>query len=211
MNRKREPRPSPRRRARRIAITGGIGCGKTEAAAALRELGVPVLEADEIAREVLAGSNPVSRRVARAFGPGVLSPDGMLDRKALADRVFRDPDARERLNRLTHPEILRRCRRWMAGQRGPVLAVVIPLLHELGLEKEWDEVWCVAARRRTALHRMGTRGWSRAEAVRRMRAQWPLRIKAARSTRVIRNDGTIRELKRRVKAALGPNPGRTTT
>jgi dephospho-CoA kinase len=189
---------------RRVAITGGVGCGKSAVAENLRSAGVPVLDADDVARELLSSGHPVARRVLRAFGSVIRTTEGDVNRAALAGLVFRNPAALNQLNRLMHPTILRRCRGWMAEQPGPVAAVVVPLLHELGLDREWPEVWCVVARRDHVMKRLALRGWSRAEALRRIRSQLPVRVKAARSTRVIENNGTKRDLTRAVREALGP-------
>lgn len=193
---------------RRWAVTGGVGCGKSTVAGLLRDWGIPTLDADDVARSLLDGKHPVARRVLKEFGEEIRNPDGCVNRTRLAERVFRDPKEREKLNRLMHPAILRECRAWIARRQEPVAVVVIPLLHELNLEKEWDEVLCVTSRRDTALNRLRGRGWTRAEALRRMRAQLPLRIKARRSTRVIENNGSLEELKRSVQAAFGLNRGR---
>ncbi len=199
----------PRRPVRFIAVSGGVGCGKSEVLRRLAKHGIPVFDADDAARDLLRLSHPVGRRVVRAFGREMLNEQGEIDRVRLAHLVFRDPAARRRLEHLMHPAILRACRRWKAAQSGPVAAAGLPLLHELGLEREWTETWCVVASRETALRRLRKRGWSRAESLRRMRAQWPVRAKAARSTLVIRNDGSLRNLERTIQTALGLNRGRT--
>ena len=89
----------------RIGLTGGIASGKSLVAGILRDLGAAVVDADQIARDVLAPGGPAYAGVVGAFGPRIVRPDGTVDRKALAARIFADPAARERLNALTHPYI----------------------------------------------------------------------------------------------------------
>lgn len=190
-------------RNRRIAVTGGIGCGKTAVASILIKNHIPTLDADDVARDVLIPSHPTGCRVLRAFGPEILKTDGTFDRARLAHLVFRSDANLKKLNQIMHPTILQICRKWMTTHRDRRSAVVLPLLHELGLEGQWDTVLCVIASRDLVIKRLRDRGWTRAEALRRMRSQLSLREKAARSTHVIRNNGTLRELERSVQIALG--------
>lgn len=209
MNRTLPIRRNPPRRPRRIAVTGGIGCGKSAVAEILRRHRIATLDTDDVARALLTPAHPAGRRVLRAFGPGIANPDGTVNRAALANRVFRAQDELKRLNGILHPEILRVSRAWLRAQAGRRCAVVLPLLHELGLTRGWgwDAILCVTASRETALRRLRARGWTRAESIRRMRAQLPLRDKAARSTHRIPNNGTLRQLEATVQAALGPSQG----
>lgn len=175
----------------------------------LRRHRIATLDTDDVARALLTPDHPVGRRVIRAFGPRIVNPDGTVNRTALADRVFQEQADRARLNRILHPEILRASRAWLRKQGTRRCAVIIPLLHELGLDRGWgwDAIFCVTASREVALQRLRDRGWTRAESIRRMRAQLPLNDKAARSTHRIPNNGTLRELEMTVQAALGLSQG----
>lgn len=201
--------PTSPLRPRQIAVTGGVGCGKSAVARILRQRRIPTLDTDDVARSLLTPDHPVGRRVLREFGPRILCPDGTVDRAALAALVFRDTSDRKRLESILHPEILRVSRAWIRKQKGRRCAVVIPLLHELGLDRGWgwDAIFCVTTRREIALRRLRDRGWSRAESIRRMRVQLPLRVKAARSSHRIPNDGTWKQLETRVQRALGSSQG----
>jgi dephospho-CoA kinase len=183
-----------------IAITGGIACGKSLAGRYLREMGVPVCEADDLARAVLAKGEPVHDRVAEAFGPEVMMPDGEIDRVALAALVFGDSVKRERLNALTHPEIIKRLREWVAGQsaKAPYVAAVIPLLHEIKDEDQWGVVVCVAAPEAEQRRRLVMRGLTAKEAEARMRSQLRLSEKMERSDYVIFNGGSEKLLEEQV-------------
>jgi dephospho-CoA kinase len=173
----------------RIAITGGIACGKSLLAACLAERGVQVCEADELAHAVLARGQPVHAAVVAEFGGGILERSGEIDRQALGREVFDDERKRARLNALTHPEIMRRLNAWLArmAREGSGVAAVIPLLYEIGGEGRWGRVVCVAAPERLQIERLAARGLSPVEARRRIAAQLPLVEKMARADHVIFN------------------------
>src|SRR5271157_4619779 len=123
-------------------LTGGVGMGKSAAAELLRARGVPVVDTDELARQVVEGGQPALAEVSRVFGPEVLGPEGRLRRNELAERVFADPVARKRLEAILHPRIRALWRAQVAAWRKespPCAAVVIPLLFETGAEAELDE------------------------------------------------------------------------
>ena len=185
---------------RAIAITGGIACGKTLAGKYVAEMGVPVCEADDLSRAVLAKGEPVRDRVVEAFGPGVVMPDGEIDRAALAALVFGNSGKREQLNALTHPEIMRRLRAWVAGQssKAPYVAAVMPLLYEIKDEAHWDVVVCVAAPEAEQRRRLVLRGMTDDEAEARMRSQLRLAEKMERSDYVIFNGGSEKLLEEQV-------------
>ncbi len=160
-----------------IGLTGGIASGKSTVARWLAEAGASVVDADRVAREVTRRGRPAWREVLTAFGPRITRPDGSLDRAALASLVFSDPEALARLNRATHPHILRAIRRRLAllRRRGVRVAVVeVPLLFEAGWEDLVDEVWVVAVREEVQRERLAGRGFSPAEAAGRLAAQLPL-------------------------------------
>lgn len=157
----------------RIGLTGGAGAGKSTVARELARLGAVVIDADEIAREVVAPGTPALRQVIDTFGDQLLRPDGELDRSALADIVFTDPDARRRLNAIVHPlvrqETAARLRR--LGQDAIVVHDV-PLIVENDLADEYDLVVVVGAGEETRIERLvSDRGMSAAEARSLLNAQ----------------------------------------
>jgi dephospho-CoA kinase len=175
----------------KIAVTGGIACGKSLVGAVLAEEGVAVLDADEIARELMQPGSRVFERVVRAFGGGILDGGGRIDRGRLAGRVFSDREALAALNAIVHPEARRRWQRRLSALRGTAAAaVLVPLLYEAGMAGGWDAVVCVAASERTQIRRLAARGLSEQEARRRIGAQMPVAAKMERADFVVMNDGT---------------------
>jgi dephospho-CoA kinase len=184
-----------------IALTGGIGCGKTEAARMLQALGAAVWDADEAVHRLLRRGTDAYRRIIRAFGLGVVRAGGGLCRVALARAVFADAHQRKKLERILHPAVIREMRVWLAEQRRDkrTAVAVVPLLFEVDLQCGWDAVVCVAADEAVALRRLRRRGVAVDEARRRMAAQWPLARKVRQSDVVIWNNGTRRQLAAQVK------------
>ena len=183
-------------------MTGGIACGKSTVADFWRQWGAEVLDADHVAHALIAPGGECAEAVAREFGARVRAATGGIDRTALGAVVFADPAARERLNRLLHPAVIRRMRAWADGIRreGRIGVAVVPLLFEAGMEKEWDAVVCVAADEKTMLERLAARGLSPAEAKARIASQWPVREKRTRADRVIENNGSLAELENACRA-----------
>jgi dephospho-CoA kinase len=176
---------------RLVGLTGGIATGKSTFAAALRALGVPVLDADQLARQVVAPGTPALAEIARAFGPGVLGPDGALDRQALGAVVFADPAARRRLEAITHPAIraamVAETQR-LAGAGHDLAFYDTPLLYEVGLDQAMALTVVVFAPPEVQVARLMARdGHGRAEAEARLAAQLPVAEKAARADVVIDN------------------------
>jgi dephospho-CoA kinase len=172
----------------RIAITGGIATGKSYVASRLRAAGVPVVDADVLAREVIAPGSRGLQAVLARFGQGVLTPDGSLDRKRLADIVFADEDARRDLERIVHPAVRAAIDAFFAAlPPGTPFAVAdIPLLFETGREGDFDTVVVAACPRELQIERVMRRDQaSREEAERRLAAQWPIGDKVARADHVI--------------------------
>jgi len=177
-----------------LGITGGIGMGKSTTGALLEKRGLAVADTDLIARQLVGPARPALAEIAAAFGPAVVQPDGLLDRKALASRVFADPAEREKLEAILHPKIRRawaaEVEEWRAAgfEFG---AVIIPLLFETRAEPLFDAVICVACGAASQLERLDQRGWSRAEIKQRKEAQWPVEEKIARADFVIWTDTTL--------------------
>ena len=199
-SRKQDAKRGPRA-SLQIALTGGIGCGKTEVARLLQKLGAAVWDADEAVHRLLRRGTLVYRRIMQVFGPAVVRSGGGLCRVALARLVFADPVQRRTLEKILHPAAIREMRAWLAGQRRKkMMAVaVVPLLFEAGLERRWDVIICVAADEAVALRRLRRRGVAANDAYRRMRAQWPLTRKMQRSDQVLWNNGTRHALAVQVK------------
>jgi dephospho-CoA kinase len=174
-----------------VGLTGGISTGKSTFAAALRARGVPVVDADALARAVVAPGAPALAEIVRVFGGGVLDAGGALDRKKLGAIVFGDPDARRRLEAITHPairaEMLAETAR-LAAAGHDLVFYDAPLLFEVGLDAVLDSVVVVWAPRDVQRARMVRRdGVAPAEADARLAAQLPIDEKAARADFVVDN------------------------
>lgn len=186
-----------------IALTGNIASGKSEVARIFSDLGATVIDADELARDVVEPGTPALSAVAARWGDRVLSRDGTLNRAALRAIVFADAAEREALNAIIHPEIKRRRDRLVAEARARgdrVVVSAIPLLYETGLEGDYDLVILVDAPDDLRLGRlMQRRGLSAAEAGRMMAAQMPASVKRAKADIVIDNDGDLKVLRRTVE------------
>lgn len=186
----------------RVALTGGIATGKSYCLAQFASLGVAVIDADRLARDVVSpGSRALDAIVAR-FGPSMLRPDGTLDRSSLARVVFSDRAARADLEAVVHPEVYRRIGEWLAGlPPGTRIAMAdIPLLFETGHTHDFDRVVVVACDPREQLRRLMSRdGLSEQEARARLDAQWPIAEKEARADYVISTDGTAADTDAQVR------------
>ena len=185
----------------RIGLTGGIGSGKSTAAARFAELGAVVIDADQIAREVVEPGTPGLAQVVERFGAGVLRPDGSLDRPALAKLVFDDPAALAALNAIVHPLVAARSASRMADA-GPdaVLVYDVPLLAENDLAANFDAVVVVEAPLAQRLDRLAARGLARDEAQARIARQATDEQRRAVATVLLDNSGSRDELARQVDA-----------
>ncbi len=191
------------RNPRRIAVTGGIGCGKSATGAALRALGVPVLDTDEVAHALLANDPDAKSAIRERFGAGVFTGDA-VDRKALGQLVFGEPGARKDLEAILHPRIQAQTDAWLASQpEGQPSAVLIPLLYEVGREKAFDLCVCVACSPSTQRARLRERGWSDAEIDRRNAAQLSVEEKIKRAAVVIWTDGAMENHEAQWRRVLG--------
>ncbi|MCL5098180.1 MAG: dephospho-CoA kinase [Candidatus Omnitrophica bacterium] len=179
---------------RLIGLTGGIGMGKSAAVELLRQRGVPVVDTDIIARQVVEPGQPALAEIKAAFGLNVFAEDGRLRRDVLAERVFANPADRRRLESILHPRIRAvwqaEAEAWRAAGR-ELGVVVIPLLFETGAEKHFHATVCLACSPATQRRRLRERGWTDAEIDRRIRAQWPLETKIARADFVIWTEGSL--------------------
>jgi dephospho-CoA kinase len=179
----------------RIGLTGGIGSGKSTVARLLAERGAAVIDADVLAREVVAPGTPGLAAVVEAFGAGVLTPDGALDRPALAAVVFGDSDARARLDGIVHPLGRARAAESMAAlPQDAVVVQDIPLLVETGQAGSFDLVLVVEADREVRVARLVARGLAEADARARIAAQATDEQRRAVADVVLANSGAPEEL-----------------
>jgi dephospho-CoA kinase len=187
----------------RVGLTGNIAAGKSSVAAVWRELGATIVDADQLAREAVEPGTPALARIAEAWGTWVLTDAGELDRGALRQIVFADPDARERLEAIVHPAVgaLRDAAYREAEARGDALVVAdVPLFFEVGLVDEVDLVVLVDAPEEVRLMRLvGDRELAPDEAHRMIAAQMPAQLKRARADVVIENTGSLAELEQRAR------------
>jgi dephospho-CoA kinase len=183
----------------RVGLTGGIASGKSTVADMFAALGVPVIDTDVIARDVVAPGTPGLRAVVAAFGPEVLLPDGGLDRRRLRSLVFADPGRRQALESMLHPRILERMEELCAASGGPYQLLVIPLLLESGLENRVDRVLVVDCSESVQRERLMVRdGESAAAAGGILAAQLDRQARLAGADDVVTNTGTRDDLRRRV-------------
>jgi dephospho-CoA kinase len=187
-----------------VGLTGNIGSGKSTVARLLVERGVPVIDADVLAREAVAAGSPALGAIVARWGTAMLAPDGSLDRAALRRIVFASAEQRGALEAIVHPVIKARRDGLVAAARARgdrVVVCDIPLLFETGLESAVDVVLLVDAPREARLERIvRDRGLSRAEALAMIGAQLPSDAKRARSAYVIDNDGSLDALREHVDA-----------
>jgi dephospho-CoA kinase len=188
-----------------IAITGGVGAGKSAVASDFRDIGATVFSADEAAREVLEPGSATLDAVFREFGPNYFLADGRLDRRRMAELVFSDSDARKRLESIMHPPI----RRLLTERTNEVLSknpkafvfVEVPLLYETGAKSGYDAVIAVIAFRKNQVRRLRERdGLDEKEVNKRIATQLPMEEKALRADYVIDNNGNRDALKRAVRS-----------
>lgn len=177
-----------------LGLTGGIGMGKSTVAAMLEHHGVPVVDTDVIARQVVEPGQPALAEIAAAFGQDVLGADGRLRRDEVARRVFADETLRHRLEAITHPRIRAAWHAQVDAWRTSGVAhavVVIPLLFETAAETEFDTILCVACTAPTQRQRLLARGWNDEQIRQRNAAQWPVEKKMTLADCVIWTEGAI--------------------
>ena len=202
-----------------FGLTGGIGSGKSSVARYFRERGLPVIDADQLAREIVAPGSAGLSEVVAAFGPEVLNAAGELDRAALARRVFSDPAQRAALEQITHPRVRALARERfaeLAAQGEPLAAYEVPLLFEVGLEQQYRPTVVVSCSAEQQLERAMRRDAQNQSAIRqRIAAQMPLADKARRADYVIDNTGAFEATRadadrvlRAVCAESGVDPAR---
>lgn len=196
---------------RRIALTGGIATGKSYVANRLREAGVPLVDADVLAREVVAPGTPGLAAVRKRFGPDAVRRDGSMDRVRIGQIIFKDKRARQDLEAIIHPEVQAAIERFFAAlpRRTPFAVADIPLLFETRRQGQFNSVIVVACPRQMQLERLMSRNkLSREDAERRIAAQLPIDEKVKKATYVIRTDGTFDETDGQIKELITKLAGR---
>ena len=190
----------------RIGLTGGIGCGKSTAAAWLASKGIPVIDTDDLARRVVEPGQPALARVVARFGDTILRQDGTIDRARLANIVFSDAAARADLEFILHPLIHQR---WMQELKSCEsegygrAVVVVPLLFEKGYQGLFDMVLVLACSPGTQRDRLLARGWSEQQIRDRNAAQWTMDAKIQAANKVVWSEGRIHATHRQLARALG--------
>ena len=179
----------------RIALTGGMGTGKSHVRAVFAALGVPTIDADTLARDVVAHGTPGFDAVVAKFGRGILNADGDLDRRALGALVFADSGKRRDLEAILHPVVKSAIDQWFTtlDQSAQPFAIAdIPLLYEVGLDKEYDAVIVTSCTRENQVRRIMARDNLDATEVQgRLDAQMPIEEKVKRATYVVDTNGSL--------------------
>ncbi len=186
-----------------IGLTGNIACGKSTVARMLAEKGACVIDADAIAHEVIRKGTPAYDAVLRRFGPGILGPEGEIDRRRLGEIVFRDSVALRDLEAIVHPAVLAEIqRRILACSEAPAIVVEAIKLIESGFARACDALWVVTCPEAEQVRRlMRERGFTEEEARVRIRAQPPQEEKIRQADVVIDNGGDLEATRRQVEAA----------
>jgi len=191
----------------RIAITGGIACGKSLVGTLLAEKGWQVCETDHVVAHALyAPGGPAYDAVCDLFGSDILHADGSIDRKTLGQKVFSDASLLDALNKILHPLVEKRIAAWLRacaqdGAHGA--AVIVPLLFEAGMEKGWDAVLCVGARPDVQRQRLLSRGLDDEAIAARIASQWPIEKKMALADYQIWNNGDRTSLAAALRDVIG--------
>jgi dephospho-CoA kinase len=195
-----------------VGLTGGVASGKSTVSATLRELGAVVVDADALAREVVAPGTPGLAAVVAEFGSEILDPEGALDRTRLGAVVFADPDRRAALEAIVHPLVRARARELeAAAPPGALVVHDIPLLVETGQASHFDAVLVVDVPVEVQVERaVQDRGWTEEEARSRIAAQASREERIAAATYVLDNTGTVEDLRQRVAEVFAELTGRET-
>ena len=188
----------------RVGLTGGIASGKSTVSEIFASLGAKILDADEVAREVLQPGQPAWIRMRQAFGREFFNADGTVRRKKLRKLVFADPEKRKQLNAIMHPEVMREINRrsetLSSSIQSGVLLVDVPLLLEVGVANRFDKVVVVYASESVQIKRLIQRdGISEEEAKQALKAQMVLKKKAEQADYVIDNRGRLEDTRSQVE------------
>jgi dephospho-CoA kinase len=183
----------------RIGLTGGIGAGKSAACRIFAELGIPVIDADAISREVVAPGEPALATITQLFGPSLLTSDGTLDRSRLRAMIFAEPDLRQRLEAILHPLIRQRMLARVATMHAPYVILAIPLLLEAGWQELVDRVLVIDSPVEQQINRTISRdGISRQQAEAIVAAQMERCERLRQADDIVLNDGDLDHLHRQI-------------
>lgn len=187
-----------------VGLTGGVATGKTAVSQVLREEGAYIIDADQIARDLVQPHKPAWNEIVGAFGKEILQEDSSVHRKELADKVFADPEQRKVLNQILHPrikeEIARRAREIVGKDPEAIVVIDAPLLIELGMHHNVDRLIVVTSTQAQQIERLKKRdGRSTEEALGLLSSQMPVEEKAKLADFVVRNEGSLEEMKKRAK------------
>lgn len=187
-----------------IGITGGIASGKTIVSDYVKKLGYPVVDADLLSREIMAPGSPVLEQVRHIFGETVIAGDGALNRKALAEKIFHDEQARQTLDGLTHPAIRALAEERFSQLEGEsTVFFVVPLLFESGMDDLCDEIWLVHAEESLRRSRLSARdGIDETYAQSKIDSQMRDEERLNKGTRVLFNDGDLNHLYEQIESFL---------
>jgi len=187
-----------------IGITGSFGSGKTTVARMFKSFGVEVIDADKIAHRIIKPGSQIYKKIISAFGKDILKNNKTIARHKLAQIVFNNKNLLKKINRITHPDIIRMIKNRIKTSRSKLIILDTPLLIEAGLKDGVDKLIVVKVDRRHQIQRLLNKtSLTRAEILRRIKAQIPLRNKVRLADFVIDNSGTIDDTKRQVKKIAG--------
>lgn len=189
-----------------IGLTGGIATGKSTVSNLLRSMGARIIDSDQIAREVVMPGKPAYLELVKYFGKESLLPDGSLNRKWIGGRVFSNPQARKRLEEITHPFIFEEIRKGIERAKEEGIRWIVldaPLLFETGLDKAVDLTLLVDTDEKTQLARLMERDLlSKEEAEKRIASQLPLEVKRRKADYILPNHGSLEALRKEVEAMM---------
>lgn len=194
---------------RLFGLTGGVGMGKSTSASLLEKRGIPVIDTDLLAREIVEPGEPALQEIVSTFGRELLDVGGRLRRSALAAIVFSAPDRLKQLEAILHPRIRERWMAWAEERRHegqPSAVVVIPLLFETSAQSHFSAVVCTACSAATQQQRLRGRGWPEKQIEQRLAAQWPIEKKMAAANYVVWTEGDVAMHERQVEKIFSDFP-----
>ncbi len=191
----------------KIGITGGIGCGKSEVCKLLKRSGIPIIRADQVAKLMMNSKGTITSQLEEVFGKDIYLPDGMIDRKIVAQIIFSDESAKETINKIVHPHVIeyqqRTLDRLRKAGKFEVAGVESALIYEANFDDQFDLIIVVNAEQETVFQRLMKRdGFSKDEILKRIESQMDLAEKVKRADYVINNDGSLQDLESEVKKLL---------
>ena len=185
-----------------VAVTGGIGCGKSSVLEILKNASFEILDTDKIVHQILCENLDLKNKIIDEFGEQCLSIKGDINREALGKKIFKSEEKRNVLNSLIHPIVHKKILDWMTYCKNKdfITAVEIPLLFECGWEKlNWNCIMSIDADINIVKARLLQRGLSKDDIDLRLRAQWPVKLKSELADISIQNNGTKEDLKKKLK------------